>query len=76
VRWTHTERKFTFRFASAEALVETFATYYGPTLRAIEAAGTALEDDLRALVKAWSRLPDGGPVAVPGAYLESIGRRR
>ncbi len=76
VTWTHAERTFTFRFASAEALVETFATYYGPTLRAIEAAGPALEDDLRALVAEWSRLPDGGPVAVPATYLESIGLRR
>ena len=31
VAWTHRERTFTFRFASAEAFVDRFATYYGPT---------------------------------------------
>lgn len=38
VTWTHHRRTFTFRFTSAEAFVETFATYYGPTLKALEAA--------------------------------------
>jgi SAM-dependent methyltransferase len=75
VAWTHRRRTFTFRFASADAFVATFARFYGPTLKAVEAAGPALEDDLRALVHGWNRLPDGGPVAVPGAYLESIGTR-
>jgi SAM-dependent methyltransferase len=75
VAWTHRRRTFTFRFASAEDFVETFVRYYGPTLKAVEAAGPALEDDLRALVHGWSRLPAGGPVAVPGEYLESIGTR-
>ena len=23
----------------------------------------------------WNRLPAGGPIAVPGAYLESVGTR-
>jgi SAM-dependent methyltransferase len=75
VAWRHARRTFTFRFASADDFVETFVRFYGPTLRAVEAAGQALEDDLRALVHGWSRLPAGGPVAVPGEYLESIGTR-
>jgi SAM-dependent methyltransferase len=75
VTWTHRRRTFTFRFASAGHFVETFVRWYGPTLKAVEAAGPALEDDLRALVEGWSRLPAGGPVAVPGEYLESIGAR-
>jgi ubiquinone/menaquinone biosynthesis C-methylase UbiE len=75
VAWRHRRRTFTFRFASADTLVEQFVRYYGPTLKAVEAAGPALEDDLRALVHGWNRLPDGGPVAVPGTYLESIGTR-
>jgi SAM-dependent methyltransferase len=75
VSWQHRRRTFTFRFASAEAFVETFVRSYGPTLKAVEAAGPGLEQDLRVLVEAWNRLPDGGPVAVPGAYLESIGTR-
>ena len=75
VSWRHRRRTFTFRFASADAFVETFVRYYGPTLKAVEAAGPALEEDLRALVQGWNRLPAGGPVAVPGAYLESVGTR-
>jgi ubiquinone/menaquinone biosynthesis C-methylase UbiE len=75
VAWRHTRRTFTFRFASAEAFVGTFVRSYGPTLKAVEAAGPALEQDLKTLVHDWNRLPDGGPVAVPGAYLESVGTR-
>jgi SAM-dependent methyltransferase len=75
VSWTHRRRTFTFRFTSAAAFVETFVRYYGPTLKAVEAAGPALEEDLLALVHGWNRLPDGGPVAVPGAYLESVGTK-
>lgn len=73
---THRQRTFTFRFPSAEAFVDTFARFYGPTRNAIEIAGPPLERDLTALVAAWSRLPQPGPVAAPGAYLESIGARR
>ena len=57
------------------AFVETFVRFYGPTLKAVEAAGPALVEDLLALVHGWNRLPDDGPVAVPGAYLESVGTR-
>ena len=60
------------------ALVERFATYYGPTLKALDAAGTArdaLLDDLRKLALAWNRLAQPGPIAVPGTYLESVGVR-
>ena len=39
VTWTHRRRTFTFRFTSAGAFVETFVRYYGPTLKAVEAAG-------------------------------------
>jgi SAM-dependent methyltransferase len=78
VAWTHRERTFTFRFRSAEAFVETFSRYYGPTVKALEAAGdrgAALAGDLRALVLEWNRLPEHGPVAVPATYLESVGIR-
>jgi ubiquinone/menaquinone biosynthesis C-methylase UbiE len=79
VAWAHHRRTFTFRFTSAEAFVETFATYYGPTLKALEAAGSeraALERDLRDLARSWNRLEQHGPIAVPSAYLESVGVRR
>jgi len=78
VTWTHREQTFTFRFTSAEALVERFATYYGPTLKALDAAGAtreALLDDMRELALSWNRLGQPGPIAVPGTYLESVGVR-
>jgi SAM-dependent methyltransferase len=78
VAWTHRQRTFTFRFTSAEAFVDCFGTYYGRTVKALEAAGAgreALESDLRELALAWNRLPQPGPIAVPGAYLESVGLR-
>ena len=78
VTWAHSVQTFTFRFTSAEALVERFATYYGPTLKALDAAGAArdaLLDDLRELALSWNRLEQPGPIAVPGTYLESIGTR-
>jgi SAM-dependent methyltransferase len=75
VRWTHRRRTFTFRFVSAEAMVETFARYYGPTLKAVEAAGPGLATALTELVLEWNRLPQPGPIAVPGTYLESVGVR-
>jgi hypothetical protein len=79
VAWTHRERTFTFRFASADAFVEHFGAYYGPTLKALEAAGPArdaLARDLYDLALEWSRLERPGPIAVPAAYLESVGMRR
>ena len=75
VTWTHRRRTFTFRFVSAEAMIETFVRYYGPTLRAVEAAGSDLATALTELVLEWNRLPQPGPVAVPGTYLESVGVR-
>jgi SAM-dependent methyltransferase len=78
VRWVHHRRTFTFRFPSAEAFVETFGAYYGPTLKALEAVGSergALERDLRDLARSWNRLEEGGSIAVPSSYLESVGLR-
>jgi SAM-dependent methyltransferase len=78
VAWAHRERTFTFRFTSAQAFVDAFATYYGPTLKALEAAGSnreALASDLRELALAWNRLDKPGPIAVPANYLESVGFR-
>jgi SAM-dependent methyltransferase len=78
VAWAHRERTFTFRFASARAFVDFFATNYGPTLKALAAAGSgreALADDLEALALAWNRLEAPGAIALPSTYLESVGRR-
>jgi len=78
VAWAHRRRTFTFRFASAEAFVERFAAYYGPTVKALEAAGRdsdALARDLRDLAFSWNRLEQPGAIAVPATYLESVGLR-
>lgn len=74
----HRRRTFTFRFVSAPAFVEFFAANYGPTLKALEAAGSergALEADLVELARSWNRLDTDAPVAIPAEYLESIGAR-
>jgi len=73
-----TERIFTFRFRSAEEFVAYFRTYYGPTLKAFEAAGTAGSDDLFAdLVALVGRYAGttSGPVAIPSAWLETVAIR-
>jgi SAM-dependent methyltransferase len=80
VEWTaHNRRIFNFRYRSAEEFVDFFITYYGPTLKAFEAAGDdgpALRTDLVELAREWNRLDDdAGAIAIPGEYLESVGRR-
>jgi len=78
VRWRHTTETFTFRFPSAAAFVAYFAEHYGPTLKAIAAAGEQadeLVDALTGLVWSWNRLDSDGPVAVPATYLASVGQR-
>ena len=79
VEWTHERRTFTFRFTSAQAFVDTFGEYYGPTVKALEAAGAdrdALASDLHDLAAEWNRLEQPGPIAIPADYLESVGTRR
>jgi ubiquinone/menaquinone biosynthesis C-methylase UbiE len=76
VAWAHRRRTFTFRFRSAELFVDRFASSYGPTIEALEAAGSdraALLADLRDLAVMWNRLEGDGPIAVPATYLESVG---
>jgi SAM-dependent methyltransferase len=72
------EQTFTFRFRSAEAFVDTFRTYYGPTLKAFEAVGeqgeAALYDDLVALVRRFAGTSEG-PVAIPANWLETVATR-
>lgn len=80
VEWTaHERRSFNFRYRSAEEFVDFFITYYGPTLKAFEAAGDdgpALRSDLVELAREWNRLDDAaGAIAIPAEYLESVGRR-
>ena len=59
--------------------MDVFAEYYGPTLKALEAAGAnrdALASDLHDLAAEWNTLEQPGPVAIPAEYLESVGARR
>jgi SAM-dependent methyltransferase len=73
------ERTFTFRFRSAEAFVDYFRAYYGPTLKAFEAVGETGEDALRAdLVELVGRYAgtSEGPVAIPAKWLQTVASRR
>jgi SAM-dependent methyltransferase len=71
------ERTFTFRFRSAEGFVEYFRSFYGPTLKAFEAAGGAADElhaDLVALVRKYAGTSEG-PVAIPATWLETVATR-
>ena len=76
VAWiAHERRIHNFRFTSAEAFVDFFETYYGPTLKAI-GANEELRGALVELARESNRLgPDDGAIAIPGEYLESVGIR-
>lgn len=74
-------KTYTFRFRSAEEYVHFFREHYGPTLKAFAAldpkAQEELHGDLVATVRRYDRRGgNGGPVAVPGMYLEVIAIRR
>jgi SAM-dependent methyltransferase len=72
------ERTFTFRFRSAEAFVDYFRRYYGPTLKAFETVGDAgsgaLHADLVELVELYARTRTG-QVAIPATWLETVAIR-
>ena len=73
-----TERTFKFRFRSADAFVDYFRTYYGPTLKAFEAVGDAGADELqRGLVDLARRhaATSSGPVTIPATWLETVAVR-
>jgi SAM-dependent methyltransferase len=70
------ERTCTWRFTSAEEFVAFFRRWYGPTLKAFEAAGDdgrdALAADLADLARSRDRNHDGGSIAIPASYLETV----
>jgi SAM-dependent methyltransferase len=72
------ERIFTFRFRSAHAFVDYFRTYYGPTVKAFEAAGSeggdALFADLAELVRRHAG-KSSGPLTIPATWLETVAIR-
>lgn len=71
-----TEEIQTFRYPSAEAFVDFFRRWYGPTLKAFEAlepeAQRELYADLVHLAQRWERNGDGGSITIPGQYLQSV----
>jgi SAM-dependent methyltransferase len=73
------EQVHTFRHRSAEEFADFFLINYGPTERAAasldEPGRAALREDLAALATRASRLPAGGPVAIPATYPESVAVR-
>jgi ubiquinone/menaquinone biosynthesis C-methylase UbiE len=70
------QRYCVWRFTSPEEFVAFFRHWYGPTLKAFEAlddAGrTALAADLATLARDFDRNGDGGSIAIPAAYLETV----
>jgi SAM-dependent methyltransferase len=71
-----TEREFVFRYRSAEDWVDTFRTYYGPTLKAFGAleddrAREAFRAELVALGDMHNTSTDG-TFRVPSTYLEVV----
>ncbi|MGE5764831.1 MAG: class I SAM-dependent methyltransferase [Mycobacterium leprae] len=70
------ERTFVFRFTSPEDFVAFFRRWYGPTVKAFEAleetGRTALAADLADLARRWDTHRDGGSVALPATYLETV----
>jgi ubiquinone/menaquinone biosynthesis C-methylase UbiE len=69
-----TTRQFHFRYHSPSHWLDIFGTYYGPTLKAIEALGERsglLRDDLLELIGRCNRAGDGTMV-VPSDYLEVV----
>jgi SAM-dependent methyltransferase len=78
VGWVHATETFTFRFPSAEAFVAYFVTHYGPTLKAVAAAGERADEltsALAGLARSWNRVEADEPVAIPATYLASVGHR-
>jgi SAM-dependent methyltransferase len=74
-------RTYTFRFRSAEEYVHFFREHYGPTLKAFAAIDPAAQERLRSdlvnTVRHYDRRGgSGGPIAVPGMYLEVLAIRR
>jgi ubiquinone/menaquinone biosynthesis C-methylase UbiE len=68
-------RTCTWRFTSPGEFTAFFRRWYGPTLKAFEALDdngqAALEADLTSLARSWDQ-NNGGSVAIPATYLETI----
>lgn len=69
----------TLHFASPDAFVEFFRTWYGPTLRAFEALPVEGQRELHTRLADLARecdvLDEPGSIAIPAAYLEAFAIR-
>ena len=69
---TAQSRNFVFRYRSPEHWLEIFRGYYGPVVKALDAAaGAALETDIDALLEKFNVATDG-TLVVPSEYLEVV----
>jgi ubiquinone/menaquinone biosynthesis C-methylase UbiE len=70
------ERQCVWRFTSPQEFVAFFRRWYGPTLKAFDALDEtgrrALASDLADLAHRFDRNGDGGSIAIPAAYLETV----
>jgi SAM-dependent methyltransferase len=76
----HAQRRgFTWRFPSAQAMVDMFREVYGPTVKAFATVGPdgadALERDLLTTVERAAHR-NGDAIAIPAEYLEVVAIRR
>lgn len=66
---------FDFRYKSVDHFIDVFSTYYGPTLKVLEAldeAGRArFTGELRDLLGSWNEATDG-TLSIPSEYLEVV----
>jgi SAM-dependent methyltransferase len=71
-------REFVFRYRSAQDWLDTFRTYYGPTLKAFgaldEAGAAAFERELLALAES-ANTSTTGRLRVPSEYVEAVAER-
>ena len=72
----HVERAYVWRHRTPEDLVAFLRRWYGPTLKAFEALDepgrAAFAADLADLARRLDRNADGGSIAVPSTYLETV----
>jgi ubiquinone/menaquinone biosynthesis C-methylase UbiE len=70
------ERTLTFRHTSPEDFVAFFRRWYGPAVKAFDALDgpgqTSLASDLADLARRFDSHADGGSVAMPATYLETV----
>ncbi|MGH8771811.1 MAG: class I SAM-dependent methyltransferase, partial [Burkholderiales bacterium] len=73
-----TRKHFVFRYRSAQHWLETFRTYYGPTLRAFAALPADKQDALAADLIALAQRSNSGAdtFAAPSEYLEVVLTKR